>query len=217
MLRAEPGAQVRVFNGRDGEWLAEISTLDKKRGALRFLERIKAQTEPMMRVRLLFAPIRKQRLDLLIEKAVELGATDLYPVLTARTENRALKFDRIAAQIIEAAEQCERLDLPVLHPARGIDELLRNWDGPEIFACVERKYLPALAPLKNVADCAFFIGPEGGFDAREADILCESLKVCPVGLGDTILRAETAAFYCLSLARAGAAGTQAFKKEDGRD
>lgn len=207
MLRAGSGERVRVFNGREGEWLAEIAALDKKRGGVRLIERIAAQPPAGPRVMLLFAPIRKQRLDMLIEKAVELGVTDLFPVLTARTENRALKPERISAQIIEAAEQCERLDLPVLHPARGLDEAVRSWDGPKIFACVERKGLPGLASLPGGADCAFLIGPEGGFDAREVEFLCGSPKVVPVGLGDTILRAETAAFYCLSLARAGAAGS----------
>lgn len=217
VLRAESGLQVRVFNGRDGEWLAEIAALDKKRGAVRLREQIKVQRPQTMRVRLLFAPIRKQRLDVLIEKAVELGVTDLYPVLTARTENRVLKPDRIAAQIIEAAEQCERLDLPVLHPVSGLDDRLRRWDGPAILACVERRDLPALEPLKGGADCAFLIGPEGGFDSREVELLCGSPKVSPVGLGDTILRAETAALYCLSLARAGAPDVSELKKEDGRD
>lgn len=217
VLRAEPGQRVRVFNGRDGEWLAEIAALDKKRGAVRLAERIAVQPPAGPRVMLLFAPIRKHRLDILIEKAVELGVTDLYPVLTARTENRTLKPERISAQIIEAAEQCERLDLPVLYPVQSLDEMLRSWGGPAILACVERKDLPALAPLKGLADCAFLVGPEGGFDAREIELLCGSPKVSPVGLGETILRAETAALYCLCLARAGVAGAPALKKEDGRD
>lgn len=214
VLRASVGERVRVFNGRDGEWLAELSALDKKRGMARLAEPIAAQPAARPRVMLLFAPIRKQRLDFLIEKAVELGVSDLYPVITTRTESRTLKPERIAAQIIEAAEQCERMDLPRLHPAQGLDALLRGWGGPVVQACVERRNLPPPGVCGEAADCAFLIGPEGGFDEREAELLCGSVKVRPVGLGETILRAETAALYCLSLARAGVQGPKVLKKED---
>lgn len=201
VLRLDTGHNLRVFNGRDGEWLAEIVVLDKKRGTL--VLRACQQTQPQAgrRVRLLFAPIKKQRLDFLIEKGVELGASDFYPVLTARTENRHLKPERVTAQMIEAAEQCERLDVPVLHSSESLHALLKVWDGPTILAGLERAEAPALSSFPLGKDCAFLIGPEGGFDPQEADLLQSSGKVQAVSLGPAILRAETAALFCLSYAR----------------
>lgn len=201
VLRLEAGLGLRVFNGRHGEWLAEINTLEKKRGTIILRECLRSQPQNVPRVRLIFAPIKKQRMDFLIEKAVELGATDFYPVLTGRTENRHLKAERLSAQIIEAVEQCERLDLPVLHPMDTLQNMLKAWDGPKILACVERMEAPVLSSAPVSKDCAFLIGPEGGFDSEEGEFLKNSAKVQAVGLGDTILRAETAALLCLSYAR----------------
>ncbi|MBK6895949.1 MAG: 16S rRNA (uracil(1498)-N(3))-methyltransferase [Alphaproteobacteria bacterium] len=201
VLRLEAGQGLRVFNGRDGEWRADLKSLDKKRGIITLQEILKPQTQDGARIRLLFAPIKKQRMDFLIEKAVELGATDFYPILTGRTENRHLKAERVTAQMIEAAEQCERLDLPVLHPMDNLQNMLKAWDGPKILACVERMEAPVLSSAPVSKDCAFLIGPEGGFDSEEGEFLKNSAKVQAVGLGDTILRAETAALLCLSYAR----------------
>lgn len=201
VLRLEAGQSLRAFNGRDGEWLAEIKTLEKKHGAVVLSESLRVQPESRVRVRLLFAPIKKQRMDFLIEKAVELGATDLYPVLTSRTENRHLKPERVEAQIIEACEQCERLNLPVLYPLQSLPALVKAWEGPEILACIERMDAPALSSVRLSGDCAFLIGPEGGFDPQEADLLKHSPKLQGVSLGESILRAETAALLCLSYAR----------------
>ncbi|MCB1681179.1 MAG: 16S rRNA (uracil(1498)-N(3))-methyltransferase [Alphaproteobacteria bacterium] len=201
VLRLTAGRRVRIFNGKDGEWLAEIAFLDKKRSSVALLEIIKPQPVNGWRVRLLFSPIKKQRMDVLIEKAVELGVTDFYPVLTTRTENRSLKDERIALQIIEAAEQCERLDLPVLHPALSLAGLLNTWEGPRVLACLERAEASALPKIRLEKDCAFLIGPEGGFDPEEIESLSASAKIQAVSLGETILRAETAALFCLSHAR----------------
>ena len=201
VLRLEAGAQLRVFNGRDGEWLAETGTLEKRRGTVFLRERLHPQPSDGPRIRVLFAPIKKQRMDFMIEKAVELGATDFYPILTVRTENRHLRPDRVIAQIIEAAEQCERLDLPVLHPSQSLQAVLKVWDGPTMLACLERAEAPVLSSFPVAKDCAFLIGPEGGFDAQESEMLKNSAKVQAVSLGGTILRAETAVLFCLSYAR----------------
>lgn len=199
-MRLAPGGQVRAFNGRDGEWLGAIDDLGKKGGSVVLREQILKQPVGGRRVCLLFAPIRKQRLDFLIEKAVELGVTDLCPVITARTENRFLKSERMEAQIIEAAEQCERLTLPTLHAVQSLERVLRAWEGPDIHAALERRDLPLLESAELGADCAFLIGPEGGFDEVEVALMCRLPCLKAISLGDAILRAETAALYCLSLA-----------------
>lgn len=200
MLRRQPGDVLRIFNGQDGEWLGEITDLGKKGGAFILTERIKDQPKAGPRRHLIFAPIKKQRLDILIEKAVELGVTDLHPALTNRTESRKINENRIHAQTIEAAEQCERLDVPVLHTMEPLMKKVTLWQGPPIFAALERTDAPALAAIDMSSDAAFLIGPEGGFDESEIGFLTAQESVRPVTLGRNILRAETAALACLAYA-----------------
>lgn len=199
VMRAAAGSSVRLFNGRDGEWHGVIDTLDKKKAELSLQSQTREQPAQRRLVHLLFAPIKKTRMEWLIEKAVELGATDLHPVLTNHTEVRDINHERTQAQIVEAAEQCERLDIPRLHGIRPLKNLLGDWpkDTPVMIG-LERadapmldEILPATGPL------AFLIGPEGGFSAEEKS-WPESLPVLkPVSLGPDILRAETAACYVL--------------------
>lgn len=203
VLRKDVGQGLRVFNGRDGEWLAEVTALSKKNGIAALTQQIQAQELHKRSIHLLFSPIKKQRMDFVIEKAVELGVSDIHPVLMKRTENRKINTDRIESQIIEAAEQCERLTLPVLHPLVPLDQKLRQWsDGPTIYACIERCEARPLSEYKETytQDCAFLIGPEGGLEEQEITDICKHEKVKPVTLGAQILRAETAALYCLSQA-----------------
>jgi 16S rRNA (uracil1498-N3)-methyltransferase len=143
--------------------------------------------------------VKKNRLDWVIEKAVELGATDLHPVLTQNTENRHLNPDRLTAQIIESAEQCERLDLPTLHPMLTFNAL--EVDG--LLACIER--LPKSPPLAQAlppapVPIALLVGPEGGFTAAERDWLLTQPGCTPVHLGPRILRSDTAICAALSIA-----------------
>lgn len=198
VLRLNEGDQIRLFNGQDGEWLAHIQKLDKKSASILLDKHIKTQPNPPEKVHLLFAPIKKQRMDFLIEKAVELGVTDLTPVITDHTENRNIKPERIKAQIIEAAEQCERLDIPHLNPEQKLSQIIQSWSEKHtILWCAERT--PESAPLTiENPPCAFLIGPEGGFSKQEFDLLKSSEKVTAISLGERIMRAETAALYCLS-------------------
>ena len=198
VLRKNPGDTIRLFNGRDGEWLAEIATLGKKSGSAKLTKKLRDQPPAPPTVHLLFAPIKKARLDFLIEKAVELGVTHLHPVITARTENRNLNAERLQAQIIEATEQCERMDVPIFFDAMPLDKKIAAWNAaPEILWCFERSNAESLGmtPLKNPA---FLIGPEGGFDDREIRYLSEQAFIKSVSLGAAILRAETAAIFCLA-------------------
>lgn len=200
VLRMKDGAIVRIFNGHDGEWLATIHPQGKKHANLSPTEQIAPQTSIEKRVHLLFAPIKKQRMDFLIEKSVELGVTDLHPILTQNTEVRKVNEDRINAQIIEAVEQCERLDLPMLHPLNTLDKECASWntDTP-LLAAIERQESPHISTIKRDGDIGFLIGPEGGFTKEEAQAIVSISSITPVDLGARILRAETAALYGLSI------------------
>ena len=197
VLRRQAGDSFRVFNGSDGEWLAEITELGKKRGTATCTEQIKPQSPAPQERHLLFTPIKKHRMDFLIEKAVELGVTDLHPILTHQTEVRKINEERLNAQIIEALEQCERMHKPTLHALENLDKKLATWQGPTpIYAALERQDAPA---LKNITQPqAFLIGPEGGFDQEEITHLSENKKIQPISLGQTIYRTETACLICLA-------------------
>lgn len=201
VLRKETGQALRVFNGLEGEWIAIVKELDKKRGVATLHKKIKEQDTQNRKIHLIFSPIKKQRLDFVIEKAVELGVTDIHPVIMKRTENRHLNTDRIKAQMIEAAEQCERLCIPILHALVDMDKKLSSWgDRPTIYACVERSDTKELSVYSETyyEDSGFLVGPEGGFDPKEIEGLAQYKVIKPVTLGSKILRAETAALYCLS-------------------
>ena len=199
VLRREAGRKIRLFNGRDGEWLGEVTVLSKKEAAVKLTMQTRTRPEKTGAVHLLFAPLKKQRLDFLIEKGVELGATDFHPVLTARTEVRKLNTERITAQITEAAEQCERLDRPVLHDFIPLERKLTAWDAAlPLFACLEREEAPYISTIVFPQDRAFLIGPAGGFENQEKERIKARDFVRPVSLGETLLRAETAALKCLS-------------------
>ncbi len=199
VLRLGVGANIRMFNTRDGEWLAEIITLNKKNGALKLIECIKPQPTKPEPLRLLFAPIKKNRMDFLIEKAVELGVTGLYPVITARTQIGKINEAKINAQIIDTIQQCERLHRPTLHLPQKLKTALTAWKHESnICWAAERHDGAYIKTINNPR--AFLIGPEGGFDDSENAFLSSLKHVQPVSLGENILRAETAALFCLAQA-----------------
>lgn len=199
VLRKSQGDKIRVFNGRDGEWIASISAFSKKSGAAQLDERIKDQPLQVRKVHLFFSPIKKQRMDFLIEKAVELGVTDIYPVLMNRTENRKVNESRMFSQIIEAAEQCERLDVPVLHDVMKLPQILGQADIIPLYVALERHDgAKEIAKFDFDGACGFIIGPEGGFDDDERAMILTASGINVISLGDTILRTETAAVACLS-------------------
>lgn len=200
VLRRERGDNVRLFNPRDGEWLAEISALDKKSGAAHCIEQRRPPAPITRRLHLFFAPLAKDRLDFLIEKAVELGATDLHPALFRQSDIRKINAGRLEAQIIEAAEQCERLDIPTLHEMTDGDSLGQNWNpATPIFTALERSDAPPLTAYSK--DCALLVGPPGGFTEEEKHRMSAAPFITPVSLGPAILRTETAALYGLSILR----------------
>lgn len=196
VMRQTLNAPVRLFNGRVGEWAARISKLDKKMVEVEVLDQLRPHplTHPVYALG--FAPLKGPRLDILIEKAVELGVSHLYPVMTAFTQNRHMNAARINRQIIEAAEQCERLTLPTLHEPRSLKDFIETAPQP-IYAALERAAHPHIKSL-SAQEWSFLVGPEGGFSQEEKEFLMGHEKIQALSLGENILRAETAALAGLS-------------------
>jgi 16S rRNA (uracil1498-N3)-methyltransferase len=196
VLRLGPGDKVKLFDDRTGEWLAEIVTAGKKRSTLAILERL-GERETVPDLWLLFAPIKRGRIDWLVEKATELGVARLVPVITRRTVVDRLNLGRLRAHAIEAAEQCERTALPALAEPRKLDTLLKDWPAGRLLYFADEAGGDVLAPEPGPA--AILIGPEGGFTDEEREAIRAISQARPVSLGPRILRADTAALAATSL------------------
>lgn len=201
VLRKSIGDKVRLFNDQHGEWIGVITTESKKFITLTIETQIKAAETSTTEIHLIFSPIKKDRNDMIIEKAVELGATHLHPALFSRTIVRDIKVERIEAQIIEAAEQCERLSLPKLSPLKDLKKLLGEWNKDiPLFAGIERTdAMPLIKATTTLKKSALLVGPEGGITIEEIELLNSKPFIKPVSFGPRILRAETAVFYGLSI------------------
>jgi 16S rRNA (uracil1498-N3)-methyltransferase len=201
VLRAKPGNRVLLFNGRDGEWLAEIGQVSKRGVAAACLNRTRPQTS-QPDIWLAFAPIKKTPADYLVQKATELGVSCLLPVFTRRTIVTRVNLERMAANAAEAAEQSERLTVPEIRSATDLDKLLASWPKERrLYFCDEGGDAKWLAEAAGGArgPAAILTGPEGGFDPAEREMLRAQSFVVPVTLGPRILRADTAALAALSV------------------
>jgi 16S rRNA (uracil1498-N3)-methyltransferase len=192
VMRLKPGDPVRLFDDRTGEWLAEVTAVTRRAVTLKLAGALRPREE-VPDLWLLFAPIKKGRIDWLVEKATELGVARLQPVVTQRTIVDRLNLDRLRAHAIEAAEQCDRTALPVLSEPAKLAPLLREWpaDRPLLFAD-EAGGLP-LADVAKPGAAAILIGPEGGFTEEERTLIRATPGATGITLGPRILRAETAA------------------------
>jgi 16S rRNA (uracil1498-N3)-methyltransferase len=205
VLRLGIGAAVAAFNEADGEWLCRIAEINK-RGVRLIVERQLRRPEREADLWLLFAPIKRARLDWLVEKATELGVSALLPVWTARTQVERINFERLRAHAIEAAEQSERLTVPELHSPERLERILAGWPANRrLVVCDESG---GAEPIGEAAvrlpsePAALLIGPEGGLDQTELDALGKLSFVTRVGLGPRVLRAETAALAALAVFQA---------------
>lgn len=205
VLRLGTGDDVLVFNGRDGEWRAEIAEVGKKKTVLALRDRMRGQT-PAGDLWYLFAPLKHARLDYMVQKAVEMGASRLLPVMTHRTQAGRVNLDRMRANAIEAAEQCGILSIPEIDEPQKLQQILSNWNEERrLIFCDEGadtdNPLDALKMLPK-GPLAVLIGPEGGFDESERDLLRRHPGVTAISLGPRILRADTAAVAALALVQA---------------
>jgi 16S rRNA (uracil1498-N3)-methyltransferase len=202
VLRLRQGAVVTGFNETAGEWLCELTEAIRGRSALNPTRQIRPP-EPEAGPWLLFAPIKRARLDWLVEKATELGASALLPVCTDRTQPERLNRDRLRTIAIAAAEQSERLSVPEIRQPAGLDRLLTSWPAERrLILCDESGSGGPIAEALHApppgAPAAVFVGPEGGFTDAELDALGKLPIVTRVGLGPRVLRAETAALAALA-------------------
>ncbi|WP_459674576.1 16S rRNA (uracil(1498)-N(3))-methyltransferase [Acidisoma sp. 7E03] len=197
VMRRAPGDSLRLFNGRDGEWAATIREIGK-RGAVLQAERLLRPQASEPDLWLLLSVIKRDALEWAVEKATELGVSEIHPVVTARSQPARPAPERLAAIAVEAAEQCERLSVPHIHAPQPLESLLRRWpaDRP-LIAAIERD--GTAPPPPPVVSGALLIGPEGGFDPRELDVLRRLPFLVAASLGPRILRAETAAIVGLTL------------------
>jgi 16S rRNA (uracil1498-N3)-methyltransferase len=205
VLRLKGGDGVLVFNGRDGEWRAELLDASKRGALLLIRAEVRAQ-EGGPDIDYLFAPLKRARLDYLVQKATEMGVARLRPVLTRRTTPERVNVERMRANAIEAAEQCGILRIPEVREPEKLENVIASWDAarPLIFCdeeSEERCPFTTLARLQP-GPLALLIGPEGGFDEIERVLLTSKPYVTRISLGPRILRADTAAVAALALVNA---------------
>lgn len=202
VMRRAPGDPVRLFNGRNGEWLAEIVAAERRGGLLRCVECTTPQSAPPD-LWLMFAPIKKARTDFIAEKACELGCRRLVPVFTAHTNAERVNTDRLRAHAVEAAEQCGLVSVPEVAEPVELAALLGRWPADrQIMFCDETGPRPPAFEVLRRADpgpWAVLTGPEGGFSPDETLMLYKNRLAHAVSLGPRILRADTAAVAALAL------------------
>jgi 16S rRNA (uracil1498-N3)-methyltransferase len=204
VMRRSAGDRVRLFNGRDGEWEALITASGRGKAAFAAEHLVRPQADDAD-VRLMFAVLKRDATDMVMQKATELGVSALLPVFTERTNAVRVNADRLRAIAVEAAEQSERLTVPVLYPPRPLHDALADWPADRLlFAATERADAVPLTPARGPA--GLLIGPEGGLGPRDRALLERYGFVRPVSLGPRILRAETAAIVGLALLQAPGCG-----------
>ncbi|WP_157016922.1 16S rRNA (uracil(1498)-N(3))-methyltransferase [Mesorhizobium xinjiangense] len=205
VMRMSSGSEVLVFNGQDGEWLARLAEAGKKKAQLVPVAQTRTQPPPPDLL-YCFAPLKQGRIDYMVQKAVEMGAGRLQPVITQHTQMSTVGLDRLQANAIEAAEQCGILAIPKVAQVVKLDRLLWEWEpGRRLIFCDESadSNNPTEA-LKAVSESkiGLLVGPEGGFSDDERRQLKTLPYVTPIPLGPRILRADTAAVAALAVIQA---------------
>ena len=205
VLRLKPGETILVFNGRDGEWRATIADAGKRTTALSIGTLVRPQ-EGGPDIDYLFAPLKRARLDYMVEKATEMGVARLRPVITRRTTPERVNTDRMLSHAIEAAEQCGILRVPEVCAPEKLETALGRWDPgwPLVFCDEDAEETCPFTALARIepGPLGVLIGPEGGFDPAEREFLSRQPFVTRISLGPRILRADTAAVAALALVNA---------------
>jgi 16S rRNA (uracil1498-N3)-methyltransferase len=208
VLRKAAGDEVVLFNGVDGAWLGRLASAAKKNVVIELVERIAVQPRAGD-LWYGFAPLKAARLDYVIQKATEMGAAVIQPVVTRRTQVSRVPIGRMRANAIEAAEQCEVLNVPEVRGEIGLEKLIGQWtetEGERLLAFADEAAASGspVGPLLATAGrpIGLLVGPEGGFDEAERALLLHQVFVVPISLGPRILRADTAAVAALAVIQA---------------
>jgi len=205
VLRLGASDEILVFNGRDGEWRARLAEVSKRRCILGLVEQVRPQ-EWGPDLDYLFAPLKRARLDYMVQKATELGVARLRPVLTRHTVAERVNLDRMRANVIEAAEQCGILRLPEVREPDRLERVVAGWDAwrPLVFCDEGAEVRNPLASLSTVprGPVAVLLGPEGGFSPEERALLLAKPYTVRLSLGPRVMRADTAAVAALALVNA---------------
>jgi 16S rRNA (uracil1498-N3)-methyltransferase len=221
VLRLGPGTELALFNGRHGEWSARIDAIGKGWCSALPTEQLRPQ-EDEPDLRLVFAPVKRARIDFLVEKATELGASALQPVWTERTNVERVNIERLQANAVEAAEQTERLSVPEVREPVRLGALIAAWPRDRaLVLCDESGTAPPIAEALSglppgACGAALLVGPEGGFTETELDALAKLPFVTRVGLGPRVLRADTAALAALAVFQAVAGDWRRSRARRGR-
>ena len=197
VLRLTEGGEVLLFDGVSGEWLARVVEAGKRRMILGVVEATRAQ-EAVPDLTLAFAPIKKGRIEFLIEKAVELGVARLEPVITRRTIVDKLNLERMRSHIIEAAEQCGRTALATIAEPVKLAAWLKGWDPGRTLYFADETGGEAAAAAFGAGPATILVGPEGGFTPEEGEAIRALPNAKAISLGPRILRAETAALAAVT-------------------
>lgn len=205
VLRLGEGDAILVFNGRDGEWRARLVDVTR-RGCTLVAEAVVRLQQGGPDLHYLFAPLKRARLDYMVQKATEMGVARLVPVITRHTIAERVNLERMRANVIEAAEQCGILRVPDVDEPKKLAAVLDGWDvSRTLIYCDETAEvaspLDALAAVRS-GPFAVLVGPEGGFAAEERALLAAKPFARAISLGPRIMRADTAAVAALALVNA---------------
>lgn len=202
VMRKKEGNNILIFNGKDGEWRADITSCGKKSCDVLIMEQTKPQA-PSPDIWLCFAPVKNAPINNIIRQATEIGVSRLVPVITRRTVVSRVNVERLEANVIEAAEQSHRITLPEVFEPVALDKLISSWDSTrKLILCDEsgggESMHKVLKDMDKGGKYAVLIGPEGGFDVSEFAYLRKQPYIVPVGMGPRILRADTASIVALA-------------------
>lgn len=200
VMKQKLGDNILCFNGKDGEFDCKLTLVNKKSCQIKILKKTR-EFESVPDLWLLFAPLKKDNTDFVIEKATELGIKKIIPIITARTISEKVKTERYIAQAIEASEQCRRVDIPEIEEAITLEKALKNWDkNRKLYFLDETGNGNKIYDVftKSKEPCAILVGPEGGFEEKELDVLRKLDYTEGISIGKRILRAETAAITSIA-------------------
>lgn len=201
VLRLKIGDEIKVFDGQNGEYVGKIVSLSKKNCTVKILQKVR-DMKYCPDLWLLFAPVKKDKTDFIIAGATELGVSKIIPTLTKRTITERIKTERYEAQVIEACEQCRRLDIPQISDPQSLEKILETWSQDRILYFMDETGnggdIQTVFKNASTAKAAILVGPEGGFSDEELQLLRQKNFAKAVSLGERILRAETAVHAALS-------------------